>query len=290
MTNPMLLGLAYQKGLIPLSAAALERAMELNGVAVDTNKRAFAWGRLLVHDPGFVEQALADVAGGRVPDFAKTLDEVMELRATDLTAYQNEAYAARYRALVRRVRDAEAAKAPGFTGLADAVARGYHKLLAYKDEYEVARLYTDGRFARQIAGQFQGRFKLLFNMAPPLIASRDPVTGHLKKSVYGPWMGLAFRLMAKLKGLRGGPFDIFGYSAERRMERRLIGEYEKTVERLAETLDSDNHALAVEIAKLPMEMRGFGHIKAQNVVHAKQEEARLMALFESPTTHASAAE
>jgi indolepyruvate ferredoxin oxidoreductase len=290
MTNPMLLGLAYQKGLIPLSAAAIERAIELNEVAVGTNKRAFAWGRLLAHDPGFVHQALAGVAGGRAPQFAETLDQVMEARARDLAAYQNEAYAARYRALVRRVRDAETQSAPGFAGLADAVARGYHKLLAYKDEYEVARLYTDGRFARQIAGQFQGRFRLLLNLAPPLIAARDPSTGHLQKKVYGPWMFGAFRLMAKLKGLRGTPFDIFGYSAERRMERRLIGEYEATVERLIGALDADNHALAVEIAKLPMDMRGFGHVKAANVARAKEEEARLMALYESPARHASAAE
>ncbi|MSO74688.1 MAG: indolepyruvate ferredoxin oxidoreductase family protein [Alphaproteobacteria bacterium] len=290
MTNPLLLGLAYQKGFIPLSAEAIERAMELNEVAVETNQRAFRWGRLTVHDPDYVSRALGAVAGGMAPEIARTLDEVVAFRAKELTVYQNAAYAQRYRSFVERVRAAETARTPGFTGLADTVARAYHKLLAYKDEYEVARLYTDGRFAKQIAGQFEGRFKLLFNLAPPLIASRDPVTGHLKKRVFGPWMGLVFHLMARLKGLRGTPLDVFGYTAERRMERRLIGEYETIVERLLATLEPEKHALAVEIAKLPLEMRGFGHIKEANVARAKLEEARLIALYEQPTFHASAAE
>ena len=192
--------------------------------------------------------------------------------------------------MVERVRAAEMAQAPGFTGLAEAVARAYHKLLAYKDEYEVARLYTDGRFAKQIAGQFEGRFKLLYNLAPPLIATRDPVTGHLKKRIFGPWMGLAFRVMAKFKGLRGTALDVFGYTTERRMERRLISEYEDIIERLLATLDGDKHALAIEIAKLPLEMRGFGHIKHANVARAKKEEARLMVLFERSAMHVAAAE
>ncbi|MSO69163.1 MAG: indolepyruvate ferredoxin oxidoreductase family protein [Alphaproteobacteria bacterium] len=290
MTNPLLLGLAYQKGLIPLSAEAIERAMELNEVSVETNQRAFRWGRLAAHDPDYVARALGAVSGGVAPKLAQTLDEVVEFRAKELTTYQNAGYAKRYRALVEQVRSVEAKQAPGFTGLADAVARGYHKLLAYKDEYEVARLYTDGRFAKQIAGQFEGRFKLLFNLAPPLIASRDPVTGHLKKRVFGPWMGLAFQVMARLKGLRGTPFDVFGYTAERRMERRLIGEYEKIVARLLASLEPDKHALAVEIATLPLEMRGFGHIKEANVARAQGEEARLIALYERPIVRASAAE
>ena len=290
MTNPLLLGLAYQKGLIPLSAEAIERAMELNEVSVETNQRAFRWGRLAAHDPDYVARALGAVAGGVAQKIAQTLDEVVEFRVKELTAYQNAAYAKRYRSLVEQVRSVEAKRAPGFTGLADAVARGYHKLLAYKDEYEVARLYTDGRFAKQIAGQFEGRFKLLFNLAPPLIASRDPVTGHLKKRVFGPWMGLAFQVMARLKGLRGTPFDVFGYTAERRMERRLIGEYEKIVARLLASLEPDKHALAVEIATLPLEMRGFGHIKEANIARAKGEEARLIALYERPIVRASAAE
>ena len=290
MTNPMLLGFAFQKGLIPLSAEAIERAMELNEVSVETNKQAFRWGRLAVCDPDYVTRALSSLAGGRAPEFARTLDEVIDFRSTALLAYQNAAYAARYRAFVEHARAAEAARAPGFTGLAEAVARGYHKLLAYKDEYEVARLYTDGRFAKQIAGQFEGRFKLLFNLAPPLIAGRDPKTGHLKKRVFGPWMGVAFRVMAKLKGLRGTPLDVFGYTTERRMERALIGDYERIIERLLATLEPDNHALAVEIARLPLEMRGFGHIKEANVARVKQEETRLVALYEHPAAHASAAE
>ena len=189
-----------------------------------------------------------------------------------------------------RAREAERARAPGREGFCEAVARAYHKLLAYKDEYEVARLYTDGRFQRQVEAAFEGRVGLRFSMAPPLIAGRDPTTGHLKKRLFGPWMLSAFRLLAQFKGLRGTPLDIFGYSAERRRERALIGEYEATVEALIAGLDSDNHALAVEIAEVPLAMRGFGHVKEANIVCAKEREAELLAAFRAPTPQVSAAE
>jgi indolepyruvate ferredoxin oxidoreductase len=290
MANPLLLGLAWQKGLIPLSAEAIERAIELNGTAVETNLRAFGWGRLLAHDPAHVARAVEAAAVGEPPAPARTLDEVIARRAADLAAYQDGAYAARYRALVERVRAAEAERTPGFAGLAEAVARGYHKLLAYKDEYEVARLYTDGCFKAQLAGQFEGSYRLQFSLAPPLFAGRDPATGQLRKRVYGPWMMPVFRLLAKLKRLRGTPLDPFGYTRERRLERRLIADYEATVARVLDRLAPDSHALAVEILRLPLAMRGFGHVKAANIDQAKQEEARLMALYEAPTRRASAAE
>ena len=289
-TNLFLLGFAYQRGLIPLGADAIERAVALNGVAVEANLRAFRWGRAAAHDPHAVAAAAAET--GTLPEEPQPqgLDALIERRASDLRAYQNTALAARYRALVKRAREAERARAPGQAGLGEAVARAYHKLLAYKDEYEVARLYTDGRFEAQVAAQFEGRFGLRFSMAPPLIAGRDPESGHLKKRLFGPWMLQAFRLLATFKGLRGTPLDIFGYTAERRQERALIGEYEATVEALISDLESDNHALAVEIAEVPLAMRGFGHVKAANIACAKEREAELLAAYRAPAAQMSAAE
>ncbi|HWG79354.1 MAG TPA: DUF6537 domain-containing protein, partial [Stellaceae bacterium] len=176
------------------------------------------------------------------------------------------------------------------SGLAEAVARGLFKLMAYKDEYEVARLYTDGTFRRNLAQQFEGDYTLEFHLAPPLMAGRDPRTGELQKRAYGPWMLRAFRILARFRRLRGTALDIFGRTAERRMERRLIAEYEAVIRELAAALGPDNHALAVEIARLPQQMRGFGHIKERNVRKAKEREAALLAAFRSPAPAATAAE
>ena len=282
-TNLFLLGYAYQRGLVPLGADAIERAIALNAVAVEANQRAFRWGRAAAHDADAVAAAAAETGTLPQEPQAQGLDALIERRASDLRAYQNTALASRYRALVSRAREAERARAPGREGFGEAVARAYHKLLAYKDEYEVARLYTDGRFARQVAAEFEGRVGLRFSMAPPLIAGRDPQTGHLKKRLFGPWMLPAFRLLAQFKGLRGTPLDIFGYSAERRRERALIGEYEATVETLIAGLESDNHGLAVEIAEVPLAMRGFGHVKEANIACAKEREAELLAAFRAPS-------
>ena len=170
----------------------------------------------------------------------------------------------------------------------DAVARSYYKLLAYKDEYEVARLYTDGEFQRQLHQQFEGPVRLTFHLAPPLIASRDPVTGELQKREFGPWVMTVFRVLARLKGLRGTAFDIFGYTADRRMERQLIAEYETVMNELLDGLTPDNHALAVEIAGLPLGIRGFGHVKERNRRAAKECEEQLLADFRSGGTGVSA--
>ena len=288
--NLFLLGVAYQRGLVPLGRDALEQAIALNGVAVEANIRAFRWGRATAHDPGAVAAAVAETGTARQQPLPEGLDALIERCAGDLRAYQNSAYAARYRALVARAREAERARTPGRKGLGEAVARASHKLLAYKDEYEVARLYTDGRFRRQVAAQFEGGIGLRFSLAPPLFARRDPETGHLKKQLFGPWMLPAFRLLAAFKGLRGTALDPFGYTAERRRERALIGEYEATVAALVAGLDSDNHALAVEIAEVPLAMRGFGHVKEANIACAKEREAELLAAFRAPAPQASAAE
>jgi indolepyruvate ferredoxin oxidoreductase len=288
--NMLLVGYAWQKGLLPVSAAAIERAIELNGAAVAFNRNAFRWGRRLAHDPGAVERAARDAA----PDLqsepvAGTLDEIVAIRTEELTRYQNKAYADRYRALVDRVAEAERAKAPGFGGLAETVARNYFRLLAYKGEYEVARLFTDGRFAKQIARQFDGDFRLNFHLAPPLGARRDPETGELQKRAFGPWMMPVFRLLARFKGLRGTALDPFGRSDERRTERQLIRDYEAIVERLLAGLGVHNHALALEVAGLPAGMRGFGHIKEANIAATRTRMAQLLAGYgrSDATQHAA---
>ncbi|MFQ5784230.1 MAG: indolepyruvate ferredoxin oxidoreductase family protein [Alphaproteobacteria bacterium] len=290
--NLLLVGHAWQRGLIPLGAAAIARAIELNGVAVEANQRAFLWGRLCAHDRAFVEARAAAAAPAEPGDrrISASLDEIIARRADQLVAYHDAAYARRYAERVARLRAVEAEKTPGREGLAEAVARGYFKLLAYKDEYEVARLFADPGFRRRIAGQFEGDYRLRFHLAPPLLARTDPGTGVALKSEYGPWMMTAFRLLARLKRLRGTPFDPFGRSSERRAERRLIAEYETVLDEIAAGLDHDNHALAVEIANLPGQIRGFGHIKTAAIACARAREAELLAAFRKSGARASAAE
>ncbi len=286
--NLFMVGYAWQQGLIPLSAAAIERAIELNGVAVDFNRQAFYWGRYAAHDRAGIEQMVADTSDHQ--DTAPvSLEDVVTHRAEHLTRYQNTAYADRYQALVRRVGAAEQARAPGRDGLARAVAVSYAKLLAYKDEYEVARLYCDSRFQARLDDQFEGEYRLEFHLAPPLLARRDPVTGQPRKRRYGPWMLRVFQLLARLRPLRGTPLDPFGYSAERRMERQLIGDYERLVETLISNLNQDNHAIAVELAELAQTVRGYGHIKATAVAAAKARERELLTLFHTPPVAAQAA-
>jgi indolepyruvate ferredoxin oxidoreductase len=290
-TNLFMLGFAWQEGLVPISMDALLQAIELNGVAVDANKRAFYWGRHAAVDRDAVRRiALPEEAADDAHHLSQSLDEVVARRVADLTAYQNAAYAKRYEDLVRRVAAAEAEKAPGLAGLADAVARYYYKLLAIKDEYEVARLYTDGEFMRQLDQRFEGDYRLEFNLAPPLLAKRDPQTGHLKKQTFGPWMVKSFGLLARFKGLRGTALDIFGRTEERRRERALIGEYETVVAELLAGLDHDNHALAVQIAEIPEHIRGYGHVKERHIAAAKEEEARLLDAFRDPAARMTAAE
>ncbi|HYL88119.1 MAG TPA: indolepyruvate ferredoxin oxidoreductase family protein [Burkholderiales bacterium] len=288
-TNMLMLGYAYQKGWLPVSAASLERAIELNGVAVDFNKQSFLWGRRAAIDLEKVQRMARPaevIALGE--HFSRSLDELIERRMKHLAGYQDAAYAERYRKLVERVRRREQEVAKS-TKLAEAVARYYAKLLAYKDEYEVARLHADGALERKIAGMFEGDYSLVFHLAPPLIAPRDPVTGELRKMRFGAWMLPVFRLLKNLRSLRGSAFDPFGYTAERRMERSLIAEYEADVERILAKLSAANHSLAVQIASIPEEIRGFGHIKTRNVAAAQKKRAELLAKFESPQAERAAA-
>ena len=274
--NPLLLGYAWQKGRIPLSREALLRAIELNAVQVANNKAAFEWGRRAAHDAAQVDAIVAAAgAATQVIAFAKkpTLAEMIAKRVDFLTAYQDAAYARSYRDFVEKVRAAEAGLSS--TKLTEAVARYLFKLMAYKDEYEVARLHTDRAFLDRIASQFEGDYKLHYHLAPPLFAKRND-KGELVKRAYGPWMLRAFGVLAKFKGLRGGAFDLFGRSAERRAERALIGEYRACIDELIATLTADRLAQAVEIARIPEDIRGYGHVKDRHLAAARTKWAALM--------------
>ncbi|NVM76648.1 indolepyruvate ferredoxin oxidoreductase [Duganella sp. SG902] len=274
--NLFMLGYAWQRGRIPLKEESLLRAIELNGVAVASNKKSFLWGRRAAVDLKRVERT-ATPAQAIVLQMPQTLDTIVAKRMEFLTAYQNAAYADTYSELVAQVRAKENSLGLG-NKLSTAVAKSYFKLMAYKDEYEVARLYTDGRFVEQLQQQFEGNFSVKFNLAPPLFAKKD-AKGHLVKAEFGSWMWSAFKLMAKLKGLRGGALDIFGYTEERRMERALIVEYREMVVSLLAGLNADNHATAVDLAALPEKVRGFGHVKEKAVAAFRTEKARLLAQF-----------
>jgi indolepyruvate ferredoxin oxidoreductase len=283
--NMMMLGFAWQRGLVPVTAEAMLRAIELNGAAIDANKRAFAWGRLAAQEPELVA-AEAQLKPKAKP--VETLDELIARRVIVLTAYQDSAYAERYRALVEKVRAAEAATTPGFTSLAAAVARNYFKLLAYKDEYEVARLYTDGGFKAALEKEFEGKLDLEFHLAPPILNRADPVTHRPVKRKFGPWAMTMFKVLARMKGLRGTAFDIFGHSEDRKVERRLIAEYEVLVGELLAGLTGGNHALAVALAAVPDQIRGYGPVKAASVVTAEAKTAELLAKFRAPAEKVAA--
>jgi len=290
-SNLFMLGYAWQKGLIPLSREAIERAIELNAVAIEFNKQAFLWGRRTAHDREAVERLVEPKpAAARPAAAAAGLEEIVRIRVEALTAYQDAAYAERYRRLVDKVAAAERKAVPGREDLAKAVARYAFKLMAIKDEYEVARLYADGSFERRLREQFEGDFKLRFHLAPPSFAPRDPETGQLKKLTFGAWMMPAFRVLASFKGLRGGRFDPFGRSAERRMERRLRDEYEATVDEMIARLTPDTHAICVELASVPEQIRGFGHVKERHVERAESLRRQLVEQLRNPQAAKSAAE
>jgi indolepyruvate ferredoxin oxidoreductase len=287
--NLFMLGYAFQKGFVPLSFAAIDGAIELNRASIESNRRSFAWGRLAAHDIAQVEVRVRGAVRPEKPAEPEGLDALVEHRAAFLKNYQNAAYGRRYRNTVRTVRIVEAKLAPGFAGLSEAVARNLFTLMAYKDEYEVARLYSDGTFLKKLQAQFDGNFTVEYHLAPPVLARRDPATGEPRKRKFGPRMGRMFGLLARLRGLRGTPLDIFGYTQERRMERRLITEYESVLREIAAALNTGNHALCIEIASVPAKIRGYGHIKARNVEAAKACEARLVALLRNKDVPASAA-
>jgi indolepyruvate ferredoxin oxidoreductase len=287
--NMFMLGYAWQKGWVPLAEASILKAIQMNAVAVDFNQKSLLWGRRAAFDAAQVDRLATPVeVMTMVRAFSRNLEEMMSRRVEFLTEYQNAAYAQRYRDLVEKVRKVETGKVGG-TKLTEAVARYAFKLMAYKDEYEIARLYADRRFATKIERMFEGEYTLKFHLAPPLLNRPDPVTGIARKSEFGPWMMTGFRVLAKLKWLRGTAFDIFGRTEERRTERRLITEYETTVDELLRELSADNLKLAVQIASMPEDIRGFGHVKMRHLKKAKARETELLWKFRNPQASAKAA-
>ncbi|NVJ90776.1 MAG: indolepyruvate ferredoxin oxidoreductase family protein [Methylocystaceae bacterium] len=275
-SNLFVVGYAYQLGLIPISEESLLKAIELNGIAIDFNKQAFSLGRWAAHDMDKLTNLIKEDMPQFIPNNLTTL---VEHRVKHLTAYQDSAYAQKYSAMVTRVQKAENELGNGSDLLTKSVAHVLAKLMSYKDEYEVARLYSDPDFKRKLDEQFETGYKLTFHLAPPLLADSDPKTGHLIKKEFGPWMLKAFKTVAKFKHLRGTKFDIFGKTAERKMERQLIPEYLGVVEELCQNLSATNYDLAVEIVNLPREIRGYGHIKEKAVKEVKAREATLLEKF-----------
>ncbi len=278
-TNPMMLGYAWQKGWIPLERESLMRAIELNAVAVENNKTAFEWGRRAAHDLPSVEKLFASAQVISMPAPRQGVPELVARRVAFLTDYQNAAYARRYEGFVNRVQQAESAL--GKTLLTQNVAKYLFKLMAYKDEYEVARLHTDRSFHDKVQAMFEGDFKLNYHLAPPMIAKKND-KGELQKQKFGPWMLTAFKVLAKLKGLRGTALDPFGRTEERKMERALVTQYETSIEEVLQTLDAGNHAAAVDIARIPELIRGYGHVKARNVELAQSQWTEAIAAFRQP--------
>jgi indolepyruvate ferredoxin oxidoreductase len=275
-TNLFMVGYAYQRGLLPVTGAAIEQAITLNGVAVSMNRTAFALGRLAAHRPVTVEALMQRAASPGSHRLAETLDEMIGRREAYLTAYQNAAYAREYRLFVDRTRVVERSVTAHEGALSEAVSRYLFKVMAYKDEYEVARLFTNSEFQDQVRRTFVPGVRMMFHLAPPLLSRIDPATGELRKRAFGPWVITVFRILAKLRGLRGTVFDPFGYTEERRTERRLIGEYRACLEHILMKLRPENMDLAVEIAQIPEAIRGYGPVKTRNLVQARTRWTELM--------------
>ncbi len=280
--NMFMLGYAYQLGGVPLTSASLIKAIEINGEAVSMNQSAFDWGRRAAHDPSSVTAIIGDTAKREgIRKLSDTLEETIARRVKFLTAYQNAAYAERYRLKVEEIRKIELQRIPGKTGLSEAVARYLFKLMAIKDEYEVARLYTDGAFKAQVEREFEGNLRFEFHLAPPFMGRSDS-EGNPRKTSFGPWMMKAFGLLARFKGLRGTALDVFGFTEERKTERKLIADYEALLARMSASLTPENHSIAVAIASIPEKIRGYGHVKLRHLEAAKKVEADLLAQFEAP--------
>jgi indolepyruvate ferredoxin oxidoreductase len=274
-SNVLLLGAAWQAGMVPISGEAIRKAIELNGAGVKGNLRAFEIGRWAVSHPQEARDAVAS------PDPAEeTLAEKIDRRANHLTGYQSRRYARRYRKLVDRAQAVEAAR--DISGFADAVAEGYFKLLSYKDEYEVARLHSQ-TLTTALSEAFDNVGRVTFHLAPPILGRKDN-EGRPVKSEFGPWMARAFGILTRFKFLRGTPFDPFGRSAERRMERQMIRDYEKLIAEVIGNLSTANAPTAIALARLPLQVRGFGHVKLANAERAAEERAVLLSQFQSGET------
>jgi indolepyruvate ferredoxin oxidoreductase len=276
-----MLGAAWQMGLVPLTLASIDRAIELNGVAIESNRRAFLWGRRAAHDPAAIERIAAGSAPTAQvirfdPKKPATLAEILADRIERLTQYQDAAYARRYAAAVERTKQAEAKLGAG-DALAKAVAKYLYKLMAHKDEWEVARLYARPEFRQELERAFEGDLRLRFHVAGGPFGKRDAASGKLVKREVGPWLMTAFRLMAPLRRLRGSLLDPFRNAGERRLARELLATYEADLDRIVAELDAGNHALAVRLASLPEKVRGYGHVREQHAQAMKTEREALLA-------------
>ena len=296
-TNLFMVGVAYQAGTLPLKAASIETAIQQAGIAVEMGQAAFRWGRMAVVDLGYVKSEIARLSGKAkqsslalsstakaIIDSVGAAGEVkrlLEVRVPELIAYQNEAYAKRYTSVIKRVHQAEITATPGHSALTEAAARYLYKLMAYKDEYEVARLHADPEFLASLDAQFKHGYTLTYHLAPPKIARRDPVTGELIKREYGEWMLSAFRWLKRFKGLRGSVLDVFGKTEERQTERKLISDYIELLDLIIADLNPENHVAAVALAKLPDEIRGFGHVKEKSVIAANNLKQQLLDKFKT---------
>ena len=290
-TNNFMVGVAFQAGTIPLKAESIEQAIRNSGVGVEQSVAAFRWGRMTVVDRAYVEAEVAKYAPKVVkPELSPIARAIVdstgaqgetrrlvEVRVPELIAYQDETYAKRYAEIVKRVIDAEARAVPGKTEFGEAAARFLYKLMAYKDEYEVARLHSDPAFLAQLDAMFPHGYSVKYNLAPPAISKKDPVTGHLIKRQFGAWMGTAFGVMKRFKGLRGSALDVFGKTEERRQERELIEDYIDQLDRSIAGLSPASHAKAVALARIPDEIRGYGHVKQASIEAAHAAEQALLA-------------
>ncbi len=277
-TNILMLGYAAQSGLLPVSMSSLQEAIRLHGAFVTGNLRTFALGRLAAHAPEALAREMPEVNDTIVPT---TIDEILASRTRLLTAYQDERYARLYLDFVGRVRtQVEALRLRVGEAFVREVALTLGRLMAYKDEYEVARLYTEPRFMQQLRRQFCGDFRLKFHLAPPLFPGRD-ASGRPRKRAFGPWMLRLFRVLAALKGLRGTAVDPFGYTAERRMERRLIEDYRSLVSQIVGRLDETNLAVGIELARAAGEIAGYGPVKSASVKAYEAKLRRLLEKFEA---------
>ena len=278
-TNILMLGYALQKGVLPVSCESVMKAIELNGVAIEANKKAFNLGRYIAHVPESVTDILNPAQDIKTMSEMST-DEIITQRSQHLVEYQNANLAKKYLSLIDKVKQTvEQNKLDA--KLIRAVAENYAKLLAYKDEYEVARLYTNGQFEKQLNEQFDGDYQISFNLAPPFLPGVDAV-GRPKKRVFGAWMHKAFGLLAKFKGLRGTPLDVFGYHQDRKAERQLIKEYEAIVDEFLPQITSANELIAIDLFSIPNDIRGFGPVKAQSILEAKECERQLREKFSNP--------
>ncbi|HRX40837.1 MAG TPA: 2-oxoacid:acceptor oxidoreductase family protein [Parvularculaceae bacterium] len=287
-TNLLMLGYASQKGALPVSPSSIVKAIELGGSAAADNKFVFNYGRLTAHRLAQISEAPLLASGAEdCADADQALDREIDRLAHFLTQYQDDRYSRQYRAFVMDVRRHEAKAVPGSTGFSHAVARGLFKLMAYKDEYEVARLFTNGDFRKELEAQFEGRYRLHFHLAPPTMAPKGAKTNPAKVE-FGPWMFHVLRLLSALKGLRGTPLDIFGHTEERRIERRLIVDYMTTIKDVAGRLSPDQIEVAIAIANIPQKIRGYGHVKQGHLDIARREEQELLAKFaRAPTRDAA---